>query len=449
MASSPLFYVSADQERRFYYPDVGVYAKQLAGSTDDCASHSMASVQVLWDVPRHAPHGYAVFAGLLNALIAGDDIVVGEDFFGRSSRFAQRESHVDSAPPRNLVPRFRFRDAEREGEDAREQNAAGQPVNGRRLFYDLLCDSSGRIGVRTSGTTGRPKLIYHRPKTMVRGVRVGPRYHDDVWALGYDALHFGALQVLFQAVSNHNPIIDLNGVPSDQALEVIGRYGVTRLSGTPSFLKQLTATERTFESVVSVTAGGEMLSSELVRGLQGVFPMARIHNVYAATEFGTLLTTQGDVFEIPREKALLIRIDDEGQLHVHRSLLADSIKCESEYFATGDLVEIQSESPLQFRFTGRQGDWINVGGFKVNPHKVEQVVEEYDGMKAACVFAIPNSVLGNIVACEVEPMPGVHVDQAALKKFLTGRLGRYEMPQFIEIVESISITRSGKKRRKR
>ncbi|HBE68355.1 MAG TPA: hypothetical protein DDW52_09430, partial [Planctomycetaceae bacterium] len=101
MASTPLFYVSADRERRFYYPDMGVFAKHSDGSADDCASPLMPPGDVLWDVSPDAPNGYSVFASLLNALIAGEDVVVGEDFFGGSSRSASGESHGDSAPPRN------------------------------------------------------------------------------------------------------------------------------------------------------------------------------------------------------------------------------------------------------------------------------------------------------------------------------------------------------------
>ncbi|MDZ7795643.1 MAG: hypothetical protein U5N56_00730 [Candidatus Marinimicrobia bacterium] len=44
---------------------------------------------------------------------------------------------------------------------------------------------------------------------------------------------------------------------------------------------------------------------------------------------------------------------------------------------------------------------INVGGYKVNPQKSEDVLRNIIGVKDVRVFAKSNSVLGNIVCLEI------------------------------------------------
>lgn len=58
------------------------------------------------------------------------------------------------------------------------------------------------------------------------------------------------------------------------------------------------------------------------------------------------------------------------------------------------MVEVDGE---HLRFLGRQTEIINVGGQKVYPAEVENVLLEMDNIADATVFGEPNALLGRVV----------------------------------------------------
>jgi acyl-coenzyme A synthetase/AMP-(fatty) acid ligase len=75
--------------------------------------------------------------------------------------------------------------------------------------------------------------------------------------------------------------------------------------------------------------------------------------------------------------------------------------------ATGDLVEIVEDRIV---FQGRVSEVINVGGVKVAPLPIEELVERVPGVEAARVFGRPNKMTGSIVAVELVVAPGHEAD---------------------------------------
>lgn len=305
-----------------------------------------------------------------------------------------------------------------------------------------------RIGVFTSGTSGRPKLIWHSLKSLTRAIQVSPKHADDVWGLAYGPTHFAGLQVFFQAIANRNPIVGLFGLGPAAMHEAIDEESITHLSATPTFYRLLCTGGNVHSSVKAITLGGEQMEESLRTRIEVMFPNARVRNIYASTEAGTVLVADGESFVVPGKYRDLVRIL-ESELQLHRSLLADSIKHDhaGEYFKTGDLVDVLSEEPLRFRFVSRRTDWINVGGYKVNPHQVESRIAEFEEVAEARVYGRKNSVVGNIVCCDIQLCEGEQLHESAIKQRLAENLARHEVPQIINFVESISLTATGKKQR--
>jgi len=54
---------------------------------------------------------------------------------------------------------------------------------------------SWKIGLYTSGTTGRPKKVYHTFASLTRNVKTGDKYADNVWAFAYNPTHVAGVQV--------------------------------------------------------------------------------------------------------------------------------------------------------------------------------------------------------------------------------------------------------------
>lgn len=313
---------------------------------------------------------------------------------------------------------------------------------------DWLAGGDCRIGLFTSGTTGKPKLVLHTLDSLTRGVRAGDKHQADVWGLAYHPAHIAGLQVLFQALANHNPVVRLFDLPVDQVHQAIEADGITHLSATPTFFNLLCGTGQPHPNVRSVTSGGELSQRSLRERMASTFPNARIHNIYASTEAGSLLTSSGDQFQVPKAYEERIKII-EGELAIHRSLLAASLQANwpDEFYRTGDCVEVLDSSPLTIRFVSRQGDWINVGGYKVNPHEVEQALLEMAEVQEAVVYGRDNSVTGSLVCCDIVLSEGTTLTTKDVHARLAPSMPAYMIPRIVRCVDAIQTTHTGKKER--
>ncbi|GAB5404476.1 MAG: hypothetical protein Aurels2KO_27070 [Aureliella sp.] len=386
-----------------------------------------------------APGCYRVFVGVVNALVSGREWELSAEAGGRS--IGADELLVNRPSP--VVPR--------DPPGGRVRDSGGvlpeERVSGGDDLGSLILRSPAKLGIRTSGTTGRPKLVWHSMQSLARAVKTGERHSTDVWGFAYEPTHFAGLQVFLQALANQNPIIWLFDLAPEEARVAIKEYGVTHLSATPTFLKMLCGGVRPMVGVRSVTLGGEAFDPAAFAEVSRAFPKARVRNIYASTELGSLLQADGDVFSVPTRLRRKLKVE-EGELHVAGEMLAQSLLCdEGAFFPTGDRVEVVTEEPLSFRFIGRRGDWINVGGTKVNPHKIEAAISELAGVSAVRAFGQPNSVIGNIVACEIVLADEAALTENDLKQQLSDKLSRYEMPQIWKYVGELSVTRTGKKQR--
>ena len=68
------------------------------------------------------------------------------------------------------------------------------------------------------------------------------------------------------------------------------------------------------------------------------------------------------------------------------------------WFVTGDSV-VQDGQYLQI--LGRKSEIINVGGEKVYPAEVENVIQQMDGIAEVTVYGEKNPIVGNIVCARV------------------------------------------------
>jgi len=321
----------------------------------------------------------------------------------------------------------------------------------RELDANLFTASRCQLGIITSGTTGSPKLVWHRLATLARGVRTEPRRQGDTWGLAYHPTHFAGLQVIFQAVANRNPLVRLFGLESSEVHAAIRAERITAISATPTFYRLLcTPDAPSHPEVRQVTVGGERFAGKLLELLPRVFPQARIRNIYASSEAGSLLVSDGDAFRIPESLRAYVRVT-EGRLEVHRSLLAESLQAipsgklegESEFVPTGDRIE-WLEARETFKIVGREAEQLNIGGFKVNPGEIEDAVCSYLEVAAARVYGRPNSVTGMLLCCDVVLRQPHSLTAKELRHRLSEKFPTYKVPGLVNFVESIAQTYSGK-----
>jgi acyl-coenzyme A synthetase/AMP-(fatty) acid ligase len=308
-----------------------------------------------------------------------------------------------------------------------------------QLISELRNNPDSNISLFTSGTTGIPKKVVHTISSLTRAVQVTAKHKDDVWGFAYNPSHIAGLQVFFQAIMSGNTMINLFKKDQENIAVFIDKYKITHLSATPTFFRLLK--HDIFESVKRITSGGERLDSDTEIKIQKIFPKAKLRNVYATTESGTLFSSAGEYFTIIPELRDLIKIVD-NEIVIHSSLVK-VLDFDKEWYYSGDMVDIISPDPLKFEFIARKDDMINIGGMKVNPNEVEDVIYSIEGVKDVCVYSQENSVTSNILCADVIS----ELSEREIRILLKNKLQPYKIPRIINNVEELKLTRTGKKKR--
>jgi len=109
---------------------------------------------------------------------------------------------------------------------------------------------------------------------------------------------------------------------------------------------------------------------------------------------------------------------------------------------SGDLVKMDEEGFLYF--IGRRDTLIKSSGYRISPTEVEEILFQSGKVRGAAVIGLPDPLLGQQVKAFVVPKEGELIDPAQLLAFCTERMPRYMAPKWIEVLEDLPKTSSGK-----
>jgi acyl-coenzyme A synthetase/AMP-(fatty) acid ligase len=288
------------------------------------------------------------------------------------------------------------------------------------------------ISFLSSGTTGEPKIITHQYSTIIKNIKKKEELKNSIWGLTYDPTKIAASQVILQSYMNGGKIVNLFGKKPKDIIDLIKDYRISHLSATPTFYRMLG--DSIFKEVKQITFGGEILDRKLLEISKKKFPNAKIKNIYALTEFGTLLASESEIFTISKNNSSFIKIDKNKIF----------VKWEGDWKDTGDLVE-QIDSN-RFIIIGRNSNILNIGGYNINPIKIELIINSLDYIKNSYVYGINNSVTGKIICSDI--ILNYRVDKSKIISDLSERLNRYEIPRKLNIVNQIDLNSTGKILRK-
>jgi acyl-CoA synthetase (AMP-forming)/AMP-acid ligase II len=115
------------------------------------------------------------------------------------------------------------------------------------------------------------------------------------------------------------------------------------------------------------------------------------------------------------------------------------------WFNTKDKVEVKGE---YIKILGRASELINVGGQKVFPTEIENVVLEVPGVIDVLAYGSDNSIMGKVVNLKVYTTFENTVELSnQIKKYCTEKLEKYKRPVKIEFVSSSFESERFKKKR--
>ena len=309
---------------------------------------------------------------------------------------------------------------------------------------EKIISSQAEIGIFSSGSEGPPKLIFQPVKRLLNSVRISDDYAFSPWGFTYHPAHSAGIQFLIQILCNLSTLVNLRGIKNDELISFIQKTSVQYLAATPTFYRLLSPFDFTVSSVKSLTLNGEKSTEKLIIDLKKCFPNAKIRNIYGSTEAGPLMSSESEIFTVPPRLYDSLKIVD-GHLYFHKSILSKSVSF-SEWYPSGDLVEVISENPLQIKFVSRISRIINVGGHNVNPQQIEEMILQMPGVQDVRVTARPNPVTENLLIAHIILNYTRDINEKTVITYLKSQsLPAYKIPRIIRFVEEIPTGRTGKK----
>lgn len=303
------------------------------------------------------------------------------------------------------------------------------------------------IWVATSGTSGPPKIVDHSWDSLQAAARLADQWHALAWLLVYDAKRWAGIQVWVQAMLTGGRVVVPETRDPDTVARAIVEEQVAVLPATPTLLRRLLASADPQLlaqcQLERITLGGEAADGPLLEQIKQVFPTAGLSHVYATTELGEVFRVRDGkpgfpaswlTKPLPGGARLSTRRDGELLVQLSR---------DTAEVATGDLVERRGD---RFEFVGRRSDVIVVGGAKVYPRRVEDVVRNVPGVVEARVHGVASPITGELVACELVVAPEAsreEVREAVLER-CRAELEAHAVPRVITLVERIAVTPAGK-----
>jgi len=312
------------------------------------------------------------------------------------------------------------------------------------LYDELLSQKAPGLILFSSGSTGKSKAALHRFDTLLEKFKIQRQRICTLTFLLFD--HIGGINTLFYTLANGGTIVSVARRDSDTVCQAITRHRVVALPTSPTFLKLLLiskAHERhDLSSLTLITYGTEMMPRSTLEELHRVFPDVRLQQTYGLSELGILRSKS------KASESLWVKVGGEGfETKVvdgilwikARSAMLGYLNAPSPFDAdgwmnTGDMVEVDGD---YVRFLGRKSEIINVGGEKVFPVEVENVILQADNIKDVVVKGKPNAVVGNVVIAEVSlfELEDSVVLERRIRSFCRKQLPAYKVPSVVRIVK--------------
>lgn len=317
------------------------------------------------------------------------------------------------------------------------------------LIAELRSRGHAGLIVFTSGSSGKPKAILHDIERVASKFTTPRKPWRMLLMLLMD--HFGGFNTLLSCLYDGGVGVCVDDRSPESVCKAIQAFRAELLPTTPTFLGMLIASGlwQTYDlsSLKLVTYGAEPMPASVLQRIAEIIPDAELKQTYGLSELGVLRSSS------PEAGSLWLRIGGkgfetrvvDGELHIRSSssmlgyLNAPSPIDADGWMNTGDLVEQQGDL---IRFVGRKSEVINVGGQKVFPTEVEDVVLEVDGVVDAMVSGVPHRLLGNAVIAQIAIAPSRASEETIerVRDHCRERLQKYKVPLKFEIVDVQSLS---------
>jgi long-chain acyl-CoA synthetase len=333
--------------------------------------------------------------------------------------------------------------------------------------------------IYTSGTTGTPKGVMLSHQNLMadatanaqvieaaasdRFITISPLFHV-----------FGQVNILLTAILSGASVVMVRRFSPRAVLEAIEAHRVTFMAAVPTMyqmmLSQLDERRYDLSSLRVCHSGAAPMAKEVFARVEKAFG-APVQEGYGLSEASSIVTSNplhgvrkpGSVgLPIP---GVRLQVMDEGLQplppgEIGEVCVQGAIVMQGYYGRTDETQKALVNGWLKTKdmayrdedgyvfIVDRKDDLMNVGGVKVYPREIEEVLYQHEAVQSVAVVGIPSALYHEEIKAFVVTRPGASPRKVELQKFCRERLAEFKVPKHIAFVEEIPQGATGKILRK-
>ena len=268
--------------------------------------------------------------------------------------------------------------------------------------------------------------------------------------------HIGGINTLLNFLKDGSTIIVPDNRSPDYICNLINKYSINVLPTTPTFLNLILIEnndiQNKLKSLKLITYGTERMPQPLLVKIKYLLPHVKLLQTFGTSETGILKTVSKS------SDSLYFKIEDDryeykiinsilyikSNLNISGYLNSSNENFEVDgWYNTGDIVSVDNEGFI--KIVGRINEVINVGGLKVLPEEVEQIILELPSVADCLVYGKINAITGNVVCAklvisqEFKSLNEIEI-KSQIKSYCRSKLDKYKIPTKIDFVEKLEIS---------
>lgn len=362
----------------------------------------------------------------------------------------------------------------------------GEQYSGDHKLADrqaILSPEENILILYTSGTTGQPKGAMLSHRNMAENARqvtaVLETSEHDRFFLAVPFFHcFGCVMGILGAITWGAGIVPMPIFKPREALELVEQTGVTILYGVPTMFvleleeyrkgkkegKEYDLTTLRTGIMAGAPCPTEVMSAvieELGCNVCICYGLTEASPVITMTRFTDSVKDRVEtvgqalpgievkIVDDARNK-LPIGVTGELACRGYNVMLgyykmpektAEIIDGDG-WLYSGDLATIDEDGYV--RIVGRKKDMIITGGFNVYPAEIENYLFTHPKVQNVSVIGVPDEVMGEVVMAFIIPKEKTVLTAEEIMDFCSGAIANFKMPRYIQIVNELPMTQSGK-----
>jgi len=329
--------------------------------------------------------------------------------------------------------------------------------------------------IYTSGTTSEPKgvpisheMIEFTTKNIVKVLEYSkndidltplPLYHSFGLGCLHTSIYVGSTFVLLKNSNN-----------LENVLNSLKKYNTTTLAVVPATLTKFLKFEKQyldekFSNIRLIITNSTSIPKETVNDFKPIIKNRKLATYYGLTEASRstfMIFNENSKLDesvgksAPGVKIKIKKFDKKlkiGEIIIQGKNVIKNYwdnptadkNLENGWLQTNDIGYLDNDENLFL--VGRNDDLINIGGEKVIPSEIEEIIKQIPEIDDVVAFGIDNEIFGKIIKVNIIKKKNSNVHKTKILSYCLKNLEKFKIPSKIEFVEKIPKNEYGKVKR--